>query len=167
MDDKKAENVWTVHHIAHECPNSNLADISKDCYARMESVLIGDDVRACLSFRRYTELPDRRIFISLDLESFQGIVEVAVTFFRFDRGRPKRRMDVWKCKPELTSYLSPHYLPHEKMISEGWLTEDIKLRVLVTLHLQAKKKYSTGPRITRKDASDPVDQADVERASLC
>ena len=74
------------------------------------------------------------------LQGFRGTAEFSVTVFRFGRGNPEEKSDRFSWTEDASRGWNP-FLTHERLVSEGWLTEDHKIRLLLTLHLRVDEDY--------------------------
>ena len=132
LDKVVVGETWSTHHIAHEFQCAEILnmvplDILSPLVDLFEGVQVQLRLADCLTARNFA--------CRVNLFGFRGKMESTVTAFRFERGAPRQKRLTIRCIHDGLQVLSL-LLKQERLVDEGWLTPDKKIRVLLTLHLR-------------------------------
>ena len=122
---------WATFHLAHEFQSADFLDSSKVVQ------LYSPRIRLCKSIVGLIGVGCKSgdLACYVYVPGFRGAGDVILTVLRFGQGAPMQAT----CSHTWTQdhgYGWPSLLKQKQLASEGWLTADQKIRVLVTLHLQ-------------------------------
>ena len=138
---------WTTHHIAHEFQSADFADDSKLFNLSSPRVDLFEGVQGCIKICRKKvnkAYGDYSIFgCYASLSGFRGLAKFSITAFRFERGLPKQ-MSGSSTRTVDTEFGRLSFFSLAELVNEGWLTEDHKIRFLLTLHLKVNEELMAG-----------------------